>query len=100
MKVLNSTSGFTAEGSEKGLGIPREYDLEDQWDLTTGLHRTGGNRDSSLGGHKQNLAHTKIQRKRAVTPQEIEPKLPGSAEGSPVEAWVGRVGDSLGPHGL
>ena len=40
------------------------------------FHRTGGNRDSALGGHKQNLAYTKTEMKRAVTPQETEPKLP------------------------
>ena len=45
------------------------------------FHRTGGNRDSTLGGHKQNLACTKTQRKRAVTPQETEPKLPAMLEG-------------------
>ena len=34
------------------------------------FHRTGGNRDASLGGHKINLRSTKTQRKGAVTPQE------------------------------
>ena len=42
------------------------------------------------GGHKQNLSHTKTQRKGRATPQETEPKLPASAGGSAVEAWVGR----------
>ena len=50
------------------------------------FHRTQGNRDSSLGGHKQSLECTKTQRKGAVTPQETEPKLPSSVGGSPVEA--------------
>ena len=40
------------------------------------FHRTGGNRDSSLGRHKQNLACTKTQRKGAGTPQETESKFP------------------------
>jgi len=40
------------------------------------LQRTGGNRDSCLGGHKQNFAHTKTQRRGTVTPQEAEPKQP------------------------
>ena len=39
------------------------------------FHRTGGNRDSSLGEHKQNCVHTETKRKGAVTPQEAEPKL-------------------------
>ena len=39
-----------------------------------------------LGGHKQNLACTKIQRKGAVTPQETEPKLPADAGGPPGSA--------------
>ena len=50
---------------------------------STGLGET----DPTLGGHKQNLACTKIQRKGAVTPQETEPKLPASVAGLPVEAW-------------
>ena len=34
------------------------------------FHRTGGNRDASLGGHKKiNLMSTKTQRKGAVSPQ-------------------------------
>ena len=40
-----------------------------------------GETDSSLGGYKQNLAHTKTQRNGAVTPKETEPKLPASVEG-------------------
>ena len=52
------------------------------------LHKTGGNRDSRLGGHKQNLVHTKTQRKGAVTPQETEPKLPARVGGPPLEAWA------------
>ena len=69
------------------LGIPRESDLEGQQDLITRLPQHWGNRDSSLGGHKQNLACAKTQRKGAVTPQETEPDSVG---GSPVEVWVSR----------
>ena len=49
-----------------------------------------GNRDSSLGGHKQNFVCTKTQRKAAVTPQEVEQKLHTSVGGSPRKAWVDR----------
>ena len=45
---------------------------------------------SSLGGHKQNLAHTKTQRKGAMTPQKNESKLSVSVGGSPV-MWISRV---------
>ena len=51
---------------------------------------TGGNRDSSRAGHKQNLVHTKAQKKGAITPQTTEAKLPSSVGGSPVEVWVAR----------
>ena len=54
-----------------------------------------GETDSSLGGHKQNLAYTRTQGKGAVIPQETEPKLPASVGGPPVEA-VGR-GSLRGP---
>ena len=54
---------------------------------------SGGNRDSSLGGHKQNLACTKTQRKGAVTPQETEPDSVG---GSP----VGQQGLTTGMRAL
>ena len=42
----------------------------------------------TLGGHKQNLVHTRTQEKGAVTPQETEPGLPVSVQESLVEAWV------------
>ena len=45
----------------------------------------------TLGGHKQNLVHTRIQEKGAVTLQETEPDLPVSVPESLVEVWV-RVG--------
>ena len=42
----------------------------------------------TLGGHKQNLMHTKTQEKGAVTPQKAETDFPVSVQESPVEAWV------------
>ena len=50
------------------------------------LHRTG---KQTLGGHKQNLVHTRIQEKGAVTPQKTDPDLLGSDQESLAEAWVG-----------
>ena len=43
----------------------------------------------TLGGHKQNLVHTKTQEKGAMTTQETDPDLPVSVQQSPVEGWVG-----------
>ena len=54
--------------------------------MIIGLHRARGNKDSSLGGHKQNL--DKTQREGAMSPQETDPKLSASVGGSPVEVWV------------
>ena len=51
-------------------------------------HRTGGDRDSTFGVHKQNFAQIRTLGKGAVTPQETEPDLSGSVGGSPVEVWV------------
>ena len=52
-------------------------------------HRTEGNTDSTLGGHKQNLVQARTQGKGAVTSQENIPDLLVSDVGSPVEVWVG-----------
>ena len=49
------------------------------------LHRTA---KQTLGGHKQNLGHTRTQENGAVTPQETDPDLPTSVQESPAEAWV------------
>ena len=57
---------------------------------STGLGERETLNRNSLGGHKQNLAHSETQRKGAVTSQETEPKLPASTGGLPVEAWVRR----------
>ena len=43
----------------------------------------------TLGGHKQNLLHTRTQEKGVVTPQETDPDLPVSVQEPLVEAWVG-----------
>ena len=43
----------------------------------------------TLGGHKQKLVHTRTQKKRAVTPQEIDPGLTVSVQESLAETWVG-----------
>ena len=42
----------------------------------------------TLGGHKQNLVHTRTQEKGAVTPQGTEPHLPVIVWDSLVEVWV------------
>ena len=42
----------------------------------------------TLGGHKQNLVHTRTQEKGAMTPQETDPDMPMSVQESLVEAWV------------
>ena len=41
-----------------------------------------------LGGHKQNLVHTRIQEKGIVSPQNTEPDLPVRVQESQAEAWV------------
>ena len=51
------------------------------------LHRTGGNRDSTLGGCTQGFTCTGTQGK-AVTPQEPGPGLPASPGCSPGEMGV------------
>ena len=52
------------------------------------FHRPGGNRDSTLGRHKQNFVHARTQEKGAATPQDTEANLPVSVWGSPAEVWV------------
>ena len=49
------------------------------------LHRTG---KQTLGGHKQNLVHTRTQEKGAVTPQETDLDLSMSVQESLAEVWV------------
>ena len=43
----------------------------------------------TLGGHKQNLVHTRTQEKGTMIPQETDSDLPVSVQESQVEAWVG-----------
>ena len=42
----------------------------------------------SLRGHRQNLVHTRTQKKVAVTPEETDPDLPVSVQESLAETWV------------
>ena len=51
--------------------------------------RTGGNRDSTLGGHTQSSVHIGTQGKEQWPPGETEPDLPASVGGSPAEAGGG-----------
>jgi len=53
--------------------------------LITELPQDWGKRDSTLGGHKQNLAFTKTQGTGTMTPQETEPDPPAGVGRSPVE---------------
>ena len=41
-----------------------------------------------LEGHKQNLVHTRTQKKGVVTPQETDLDLPMSVQEFLVEVWV------------
>ena len=86
-QVLSPASGFPAWGSSTGTGSPPEIWLWKPEGLH--FHGTGGNRDFTLGGHKQNIAWTRTQGKGAVTPQETEPDL-GSVGWSPAEMWAHR----------
>ena len=85
MKALNPTSGFPPGDPTKGLGIPKESDLEGQWDLIIGLPLYCGKQrlQSCRSQTKQNKTQT--QRKGAMTPQETEPRPPASVGGPPVE---------------
>ena len=55
----------------------------------------------TLGGHKQNLVHTKTQEKGGVTRQETDPDLPMGVQESLVEVWLGSgllQGQGYGVH--
>ena len=43
----------------------------------------------TLGGHKQNLKHTRIHKKGAFTPEETDKDLPVNVQESLAEAWAG-----------
>ena len=60
---MSPFSGFSAWGSRKGTRNP-----QGSWLMASGIwlqdfYRTGGNSDSTLGGHIQNLVLTRTQRK-------------------------------------
>jgi len=73
-----------------------ESDFAGQWDLVTRFPQDCGNRDSTLGGHAQNLACTGAHGERSSDPTGDRADLPASVGGSPVEVWVG----SGSPQGL
>ena len=43
-----------------------------------------------LGGHKQNLLHTRSEEKEAVSPQQTKPDLPVTVREASAEVWVDR----------
>ena len=57
--------------------------MEFDYRTSTGLGK------QTLGRHKQNLVHTRVQEKGAVT-SETERGLPVSVQESPAVAWVDR----------
>ena len=74
--------------SRPGCGIsPLGGVLHQPQHRTTRIYKELGKQ--TLGGHKQNLVHTRTRKKRAVTLQETDPNLPVSVRESPVEAWIG-----------
>ena len=50
--------------------------------------------ENRLGGHKQNLVHTRAQEKGAVTPQDTEPDWPVSLQES--SSGLGQQWPALG----
>ena len=81
-------SGFPAR--QRDWESPGNLALRASRVLITGLPEGWGTRDFSLGGHKQNFACTKTQRRGAVIPKETEPRLPARVGGLPVGVWVSR----------
>ena len=79
-----------AGNPKKGLGIPREADLEGQQDLIMGLPQDWGTETPVLDSRNKILSVVRSRGKEQNPPQETEAKLPVSVGGSPVEAWVGR----------
>ena len=74
------------------LGI-QQRDRESPENLTVKTSRTyrtstGLGKTETLGGHKQNLVHTRTLEKGAVTSQETDPNLPVSVQESPGETWI------------
>ena len=83
-EVLGPTTDFPTCGSGKCTEYPQGTWLWRIW--LQNFHRTG--ETETLGGHKQNLMHTRTQEKGAVTPQETDPDLPVRVWESLAEAWV------------
>ena len=48
-------------------------------------------------GKKQNLVHTRTQKKGVLTPQVTDPNMPMSVQDSVVEVWVSDDASGLGP---
>ena len=95
-RTIISKSLHCCEGSEPQVRFPslriqkRPGNPQGIWPWGPGGfdYRTsrglGETPSSRLGGYKQNFAHTKTQRRGAVTPQKTEPKLPPSVGGPPL----------------
>ena len=79
-----------AGNPKKGLGIPREADLEGQQDLIMGLPQDWGTETPVSDSTNKILSVVRSRGKEQNPSQETEAKLPVSVGGSPVEAWVGR----------
>ena len=85
-KVLSLTTDFPTWGSGKGTEYPQGIWL---WRSVGSDNRTSrGLGKQILGGHKQNLVHTRTQEKGAVTPQETELDFPVCVWESLEEMWV------------
>ena len=84
MKVLGPKTAFPTWGSDTETENPqREFEFEGfDYRNCTELGK------QTIGGHKQNLIHTRTQDKGVMTPQETEPDLPGSVRESLAEIWV------------
>ena len=70
--VLNPTSGFQPGDPTKGLGIPRESDLEGQWNLITRLPQDWGKWRLQSGRSQTKSCVHKTQRKTAVTHRRLK----------------------------
>ena len=87
--LLKNFPEFVVIHTVKGFGIVKtEVNVFLELFSRTARTYTGLGKQS-LGGHKQNLVHTRTQEKGAVSSQETEPDLPVSVQESPAETWVG-----------
>ena len=82
----------------KGLGIPRESDLEGQQDLIIGLPQGWEKQRFYCWRAQTKFACTKTQGKGSVILQETEPDLTASVTGFPVEVRVGRGSPQVWGH--